>query len=284
MPGQNSNGVNPLIDADYIKRQLGHRGPKDFFGQNFLVDGEVLSSIVQAAAISKNDTILEVGPGLGVLTWELVQKAGKVIAVEKDKSLVPILKSNLKEFKNLTILNEDILSFHLEKSISGPYKVVANIPYYLSSHLFRYLLDLKLKPELIVLMVQKEVGERIVATPGELSILGISVQMKADVKIARYVSKQSFWPIPKVDSAIIIIKPKNKYPQIKDEKLFFRIVKAAFSGKRKQIHNTLAAGFTLNKEETQKLLLKIGIDPKTRPQDLSIEEWIALYRKLKAAF
>jgi len=273
--------MNPLIDPDYIKRQLGRRKPNEFFGQNFLVDEEVLSSIVNAGQIRKTDTILEIGPGLGVLTLELAARAKAVIAVEKDTNLIPSLKSNLKEFKNLTVINDDILKLHLEKYISGPYKVIANIPYYLSSHLFQYLLNLEHKPELIVLLVQKEVGERIVASPGKLSILGISVQIKSEASIQAFVPKQSFWPVPKVDSVIITIKPKNKYPQIDDEKLFFRIVKIAFSSKRKQIHNTLKTGLKLNNDEVKNLLELAKIGFESRPQELALNDWIQLYKTIK---
>jgi 16S rRNA (adenine1518-N6/adenine1519-N6)-dimethyltransferase len=273
--------MNPLIDPDYIKRQLGGRRPNEFFGQNFLVDEEVLSSIVKAGEIKKTDTILEIGPGLGVLTLELAARAKAVIAVEKDRNLIPALKRNLKEFKNLTVLNDDILKLHLEKYITGPYKVIANIPYYLSSHLFQYLLNLEHKPDLIVLLVQKEVGERIVALPGKLSILGISVQIKADASVQAFVPRQSFWPVPKVDSVIITIKPKNKYPQIDDEKLFFRIVKIAFASKRKQIHNTLKTGLKLSNDEVKNLLDSAQIGFESRPQELALNDWIQLYKIVK---
>ncbi|HEV8601460.1 MAG TPA: rRNA adenine N-6-methyltransferase family protein, partial [Patescibacteria group bacterium] len=199
----------------------------------------------------------------------------------KDRNLIPALKRNLKEFKNLTVLNDDILKLHLEKYITGPYKVIANIPYYLSSHLFQYLLNLEHKPDLIVLLVQKEVGERIVALPGKLSILGISVQIKADASVQAFVPRQSFWPVPKVDSVIITIKPKNKYPQIDDEKLFFRIVKIAFASKRKQIHNTLKTGLKLSNDEVKNLLDSAQIGFESRPQELALNDWIQLYKIVK---
>jgi 16S rRNA (adenine1518-N6/adenine1519-N6)-dimethyltransferase len=314
-----------LTDVDFLKNYLHSHGfrPKDYMGQNFLVDEEVLAVIIQAANLRPTDVVVEVGPGLGVLTNELVQRAGKVVAVEKDKRLFEILSNTFgvsvaskgvarsspllfrggvgeeqKESANssssspslsskggeaklqsdIHLFNQDILRFNLSEHVSGPYKVVANIPYYLTSKLFQYFLNQELKPELLVLMVQKEVGERVVAGPGELSILGISVQIFADAEIVAQVSKNSFWPVPKVDSVILKITPKIKCPEIKDEKLFFRIIKTAFAGKRKQIHNTLTHGLQLPKEKVLEILTQAKIDPISRPQDLAIEDWIRLYK------
>lgn len=281
-----------LTDIHELKKYLSSLGfrPKDYMGQNFLIDSSALEKIVSAADLKKSDTVLEVGPGLGVLTFELAKKAEKVIAVEKDERLVKILSRNT-EFnsvshrrdpesssglRNVIVINQDILKFNLEKEIKVPFKVVANIPYYLTSHLIQYFFESKNKPKLLVLMVQKEVGERIVAQPGEFSVLGISVQIQGDAQIVASVPKQSFWPQPEVDSVILKIIPKNKY-QIPDQRLFFRIVKIAFSGKRKQIHNTLASGLRLTKEQTLEILKEANISAQARPQELSIEEWVELY-------
>ena len=271
-----------LFDSQDIKNYLRASGlrPKDYFGQNFLIDEQVLGEIVQAAEISSKDTILEVGPGLGVLTTELVKQAKKVLAIEKDSKLIPLLESNLSGHKNLEIKNQDILKFNFEKELTESYKVVSNIPYYLTSHLFRILLNLKNKPQSIVFLVQKEVAERIVAAPGELSVLGISIQIFGEPEIISVVSKDSFWPTPKVDSAIIRIKTKNRFPKIEDHKLFFRIVKVAFAGKRKQIHNTLYNGFKIDKKLLEELLLKCGVSMTNRAQELSIEQWIKIYQEL----
>lgn len=266
--------------------------PKDYMGQNFLISEEVLNEIISAAEIKKSDTIIEIGPGLGVLTQELVKHAAKVIAIEKDKDLAKILNgamSHPREGADLDpaanagweIINQDVLKFNFEK-ISAPYKIVANIPYYLTSHLLQILLTLKRKPEKIVLMVQKEVGERLVAEPGELSLLSISVQIFADVSVAAVVPKENFWPKPKVDSCVVVIEPKNKFPEIKDEKLFFRLVKIAFAGKRKQIHNTLQNGLKLAKPEIEALLSQAKVNPVSRPQELNIKQWIELYKALDA--
>lgn len=269
------NYQDPISIKNYL-HSAGLR-PKQYLGQNFLVDEIALQEIVDAAEIKKSDLVLEVGPGLGVLTQELASKAARVVTVEKDRTLLPLLKDFLSEYKNVEIINQDILKFHVKEKITGKYKVVANIPYYLTSFLLQYFLMQENKPTSMVLMIQKEVGERVVASAGELSILGISVQLFADAEIMAVVPKTSFWPVPKVDSVILKIIPKKKYPKIKDEKLFFRIVKVAFAGKRKQIHNTLATGFNLSKEQVRSWLEGSNIDHSARPQDLELTQWEALY-------
>ncbi len=269
-----------LSNLDELKSflQQSHLRPKDYLGQNFLVDEEALEKIIEAADLKSTDTVLEVGPGLGVLTAELAQRVGKLIAVEKDRNIIPILRKHMKRFENVEIYQEDILRFHAVQFISGDYKVVANIPYYLTSKLLQHFLELDNPPKLLVLMVQKEVGERVIAAAGELSVLGISVQIYATPEIIHQVSKNSFWPVPKVDSVILKITPHNNYPEITDKKIFFRLIKLAFAGKRKQIHNTLTNGLNLPKDQILEILKKAGIDPTTRPQDLGIGEWIKLYR------
>ncbi|MBI3952590.1 MAG: ribosomal RNA small subunit methyltransferase A [Candidatus Doudnabacteria bacterium] len=271
--------MNNLTDITYLKSFLKQSGlkPRHYLGQNFLVDQDVLNRIIEAADLKKSDTVLEVGPGIGTLTSELIKRAGKVIAVEKDESMARIFE---KEYgiwiqipnSKFQLVNQDILRFHLDRHIQGPYKVVANIPYYLTSVLFQYFLGQENKPELLVLMVQKEVAERVVASPGELSVLGISVQFYADPEIVGIVNKESFWPQPKVDSAILKITPVNKFPEVEDEKLFFRIVKSAFAGKRKQLKNTI---------RDVEALRRAGVEPTARPQDLQIEDWVRLYKIMK---
>jgi len=280
-----------LTDVDELKNYLRSIGfkPKDYLGQNFLINRGALDAIIDAAKLSKQDMVLEVGPGLGILTEELVKRAGKVIAVEKDPRLVEALSRNAELVSasqkidpelnsGLRVISGDILKFNVSEYINGNYKVVANIPYYLTSKLFQYFLEDQKNPELLVLMVQKEVGERVVALPGELSVLGISIQIYADAEIVFQVPKENFWPEPKVDSVILKIKPKEKYPEITDKKIFFRIVKSAFAGKRKQLQNSLSNGLALPKEEVLKILGKANIDPTDRPQDLAIEDWIRLYK------
>lgn len=256
--------------------------PKDYLGQNFLIDGNVLDQILKVAELKPTDVVLEVGPGLGVLTRRLAEKASEIWAVEKDQKLIPLLRVELKGQKNVHIVHEDILRFNIAENIKTEYKVVANIPYYLTSKLIQNFLEISHQPKLLVLMVQKEVGERMVAGTGELSLLGISVQIYSDPEIAVQVSRESFWPMPEVDSVILKITPKDKYPELTDKKLFFRILKIAFAGKRKQIANSLVNGLKWDKEKIVDLLKLAKIDPMKRPQDISIEEWIRIYKALDA--
>jgi 16S rRNA (adenine1518-N6/adenine1519-N6)-dimethyltransferase len=244
-------------------------------GQNFLIDKNVLRKIIEAAELSKEDVILEVGPGIGNLTIELAKKVKKVIAVEKDKRMVEILKENLKNFKNVEIVEGDVREIicTIVKKMAEGYKVVANIPYYLTSHLIRKLLELKRKPKLIVLMVQKEVAQRICAKPPKMNLLAVSVQFYAKPQIISFVSKNCFWPRPKVDSAIIKISNIKKQKPTKGEKLFFEIVKAGFSHPRKQLINNLSKGLKKNKKVVEEWLLNCGISPDKRAENLSIEEW-----------
>jgi 16S rRNA (adenine1518-N6/adenine1519-N6)-dimethyltransferase len=174
--------------------------------------------------------------------------------------------------------NQDILSFNVGKQVQGKYKVVSNIPYYLTSHLFQYFLDLPQPPQAMVFLVQKEVGERVTAGPGEMSVLAVSIQLRADAELVYSVPRKSFWPSPKVDSVVIKLKPRVKYPQVTDHKLFFRIVKVAFAAKRKQLHNNLANGMQLSADQVAEWLSQNKIDPKVRAQDLSMDDWVHLYQ------
>lgn len=274
--------MNQLTNPQFIKDLFRHYHlkPKDYLGQNFLIDETALTDIVDAAKLSKRDTVLEVGPGLGILTQQLAEKAGKVISVEKDQTLLPILKANLKESKNVELINKDILKFNLSEKIQEPYKVVANIPYYLTSFLFQYFLSHKNKPLSLTLLVQKEVGERVIAKPGNLSVLGISVQIVADAKIVSLVPKTSFWPQPKVDSVVLQIVPNRKYPEVTDEKFFFKLVKIGFAAKRKQLHNNFVSGLHQDPDQVKQLLEASGVNPKARAQDLSLKQWLRLYQTL----
>jgi len=249
--------------------------PSKRLGQSFLIDKKVLKKIVEVADLSKNDSVLEVGPGIGNLTIELAKKVKKVIAVEKDERMVEILKERLEEerIKNVEIVNEDILKFLPSFKLRRSYKVVANIPYYLTSRLIRNLLEAKRRPRLIVLMIQKEVAQRICAKPPKMNLLAVSVQFYSKPEIISFVSKNCFWPRPKVDSAIIKISNIKKQKATKDEKLFFKIVKAGFSHPRKQLINNLSKGLKKNKKIVEEWLLNCGISPDKRAENLSIEEW-----------
>lgn len=252
--------------------------PNHLLGQNFLVDDNVLKKIIETADLKKEDVVLEVGPGLGILTFELAKSGAKIIAVEKDKQLAEILKNISRENKtdNLEIIQDDILDFIKteNRQLKTNYKLVANIPYYLTSHLIRNFLESDSKPQTMILMIQKEVAERICAKPPEMSLLAASVQFYAQPKIISRVSKNSFWPAPKVDSAIIEIKPKKEIPA--DPQKFFKALKAGFSAPRKQLGGNLEKATKKSRREILEILQSLNIDPKRRAETLSVEEWVEL--------
>ena len=227
------------------------------------------------------DTILEVGPGIGVLTQALAERGERVVAIEKDETMIEILKETVKDFKNIEVINADILKIDPAdyKLANGKYKIVANIPYYLTSPLIRKFLEEKNRPTEIILMLQKEVAQRICSTPPDMSLLSVSVQFYAEPKIISYVSKNCFWPAPKIDSAIIKIVPENKYSVPTD--LFFKVVKAGFSQPRKQLAGNLSKTLEIEKKKTAEWLLKNGIEPKQRAETLSVSNWVTLSENFK---
>ncbi|MFH1671299.1 MAG: 16S rRNA (adenine(1518)-N(6)/adenine(1519)-N(6))-dimethyltransferase RsmA, partial [Candidatus Portnoybacteria bacterium] len=200
--------------------------PNRRMGQSFLIDKNILHKIIETANISKNDTILEIGAGLGNLTKKLAEEARKVITLEKSKQLFPLLKENLKEFNNIEIIQGDVLKDKL--NLPDKYKIVANIPYYITSPIIRIFLESENSPEEMILLIQKEVGQRIIAQPPRMNLLALSVQFYARPKIAFHVSKNCFWPKPEVDSSLIKISDIKK-PEGIDQNKFFEIVKAGFS-------------------------------------------------------
>ncbi|MEI8061154.1 MAG: 16S rRNA (adenine(1518)-N(6)/adenine(1519)-N(6))-dimethyltransferase RsmA [Candidatus Berkelbacteria bacterium] len=246
---------------------------KRTMGQNFLVDNEVLDKIIAAAGISSSDTVLEIGPGLGVLTEGLSEKANKVIAIEKDDKLTEMLESKFSG-TNVEILHQDALEF--DPTDLGEYKLVANIPYNITSLIIRKFLETANKPERLILMVQKEVAERITAKPGDMSLLSVSVQFYAQVEIITLVKNTSFYPSPKIDSAVIKISPKELSKGI-NEKEFFRIVKFGFAAKRKTLENNLSAGMHITKEDASGIIKAAGLEARIRAEALTIENWKKLY-------
>ena len=271
------------MEIDQLKSLLKrfHIRPNKDLGQNFLLNEDVLDEIVEAADLSKTDSILEIGPGLGFLTVRLAERAGKVIAVEKDRKLARVLNKIFKKNKNIKIINDDVLYLTADSSqLTAGYKVVANIPYYLTGKIIQNFLTARYKPNLMVLLLQKEVAKRITALPGQMSILSVSVQLYADPEIISHVGKENFYPVPEVDSATVRLKILSKPRLAVDEKEFFRLVKIGFSNKRKQLQNNLAAGLgkTVDYKE---LLVDLQLNPLTRAQDLSLVEWGRLYDKLK---
>jgi len=252
-------------------------------GQNFLKDWRVAQKMVSEAEIEPGEIVLEIGPGKGILTKLLLEKEAKVIAIEKDKKLFDFLKERFKKEQNLTLLKGDALSYLRDNEFLSKekFKIVSNIPYYLTSVLFRIIFERKNIPQKIILMIQKEVAQRIVANPPKMNILAISVQVFAKAKILFYVKKEKFSPRPKVDSAVIKIEPlkknlldKEKVP--KDS--FFNFLKIGFSSPRKTLSKNLSQKFS--KEKVKVSLENLKIDSKSRPENLSIKEWIELYKAL----
>jgi 16S rRNA (adenine1518-N6/adenine1519-N6)-dimethyltransferase len=253
-------------------------------GQHFLIDDEVLSDIIAAANLASTDTVIEVGPGLGTLTAELAKRAGRVIAIELDDKLAATLQQTLSAFKNVTILNENVLDTDMATLLGsqpGSYKVVANLPYYITSIVLRHFLEGSIKPEMMLVMVQKEVAETIAAEPGKRSLLSISVQYYGKPGIVRYVPARAFLPPPEVDSAILRIDIYSKPAVDVEEKSFFKLVRAGFKGPRKQAANSLSRGLGRPRDEVSPLLEKAGIDPQRRTGTFTLDEWAKLWRVFK---
>lgn len=251
--------------------------PNKTLGQHWLRDRGVLAHIADCAELTKDDTVLEIGPGLGTLTSELLRRVGKVIAVEFDPELARKLPSQFPG-KNLEVVTSDILSYDLS-DLPTRYKVVANVPYYITSKIVQMLMTATNKPSIAVLLVQKEVAERLAAGPGNMSILAISAQVFADVTMGDIVKAELFTPPPKVDSQVVILKTRQS-PFLTDvsEVDFFRVVKAGFSSKRKKLRSSLAGGLNLSKTEVEQLLTKAQINPDSRAETLDLASWVRLTR------
>lgn len=276
--------------------------PKRSLGQNFLVDESHLARIVDAAALSADDTVLEIGPGLGGLTKLLAQQAGRVVAVELDDRLIELLKAEFAAQPNVSIVHADILKTDVPDLVSFDttngnaagigqtadktlgsaqeceYKVVANLPYYITNAVLRHILEAAHRPTTAVLMVQKEVAQRICAAPGKLSLLAVSVQFYARPTLIHHVPAGAFYPRPKVDSAVLHLDifPQPALADVEPQN-FFRLVKAGFGQKRKQLLNSLSAGLGLPKAEIASLMDDAGIDAKRRAETLTIPEWGQIY-------
>jgi len=266
-----------LTDITEIKRTLKAYGAfaKHDLGQHFLVDEKALESIVEAADIQPHERIVEVGPGMGILTKELCKRAKEVVAVELDRSMIAIVKTSCIKHTNLRVENTDILKF--DTASLGEYKVVANLPYYITSAVIRLFLESENKPDEMIILVQREVAERICAKPSRMSILAISVQFYGNPSIVEIVPRTSFFPAPKVDSAILKIKVYKKPLFDVDRKMFFRIVKAGFGEKRKQLINSLSGGLLLRKDVIEEMLKEAGISPTARAESLPMLDWYNLY-------
>jgi 16S rRNA (adenine1518-N6/adenine1519-N6)-dimethyltransferase len=257
---------------------------KKSLGQNFLIDQSIAERIVKSANLSREDNILEIGPGKGILTKYLVESAGKVLAVEIDNELTKILDSRFRGNDKIGLINGDILKINLPRLIEENsfqnYKVIANLPYYITSKIIRLLLETAYPPSELILMIQKEVGERIIALDGKESILSISVKFYADPEILFVVPREKFDPAPEVDSTVIRIKRKKNIPDV-DIKNFFSLVRAGFSAKRKTLVNNLSSSLNLPKDKISSELKKAGIDPAIRAEKLGVEDWVNLYEIIK---
>lgn len=260
--------------------------PKKSLGQHWLYDPATLEQIVASADTLAGDHVLEVGPGLGTLTERLLHRGAVVTAVEFDHELADNLRhrnfGSLPSEANLTIVESDIMRFDLTVLPAG-YKVVANIPYYLTSNLIRVLCESPNPFSVAVLLIQKEVAERVCAHPGETSLLSVTTQFYCHVSLGAFVPAKLFTPPPKVDSQVLILKRREKPPFDVDTKLFFRLVRAGFSQKRKTIANSLSGGLALDKNATRALLETASIDLSTRAQNISLEQWHELYSAYTSA-
>jgi 16S rRNA (adenine1518-N6/adenine1519-N6)-dimethyltransferase len=268
-----------LVQTRRLLRRF-HLTARKRLGQHFLVDETVQQLILHAAQIGPGDTVLEIGPGLGIMTRELARHAGQLIAVELDDKLAQALQATLASFTNVTIVNADILQLDPSALVPAkPYKVVANLPYYITSPVLRHFLEALAKPETMIVMVQKEVAEAIVAGPGQRSLLSISVQYYARPSIVSYVPARSFYPAPKVDSAILRIDVRSQSAvAVADVGGFFDLVRAGFAAPRKQMANSLAQGLNSPKREVSALLERADIAPQRRAESLTLEEWAQLWR------
>lgn len=254
---------------------------KKGLGQHFLIDEQVLRRLISAAELTPSDTVVEVGPGLGILTKELAKEAGHVIAVEIDTRLAVALQEKFVPWPNVSIINTDILDHDSPSllGVVGPYKMVSTLPYYIATAVLRHFLEARIKPVVMVVTLQKEVAQAIVALPGKMSLLSVSVQLYGNPAIVCYVPARSFYPPPKVDSAIVRIDSYERSP-VADEAKFFSVVRGGFSAPRKQLRNSLAQGLKMAPGEAAALLEEAGISQKRRAETLSLEEWARLYRGL----
>jgi 16S rRNA (adenine1518-N6/adenine1519-N6)-dimethyltransferase len=271
--------MNPLDVRNVLRRHNIY--PKKRLGQNFLVDEAALAKVAAAAELGPGDTVLEIGAGLGSLTRHLAESAGRVVAIEVDRDLFPVLQDTLRGYDQVELIQGDILQLDLGARLDLPdgYKVAANIPYYITSAVIRHLLEATVRPRRIVLTVQREVAERIVAQPDDMSLLAVSVQFYSRPSLVARVPAGAFFPRPDVDSEIVRLdvydRPAVTVPEVEG---FFRVVKAGFSQKRKQLRNALSGGLRLEPAQVDALLAGTGVEPQRRAETLTLDEWAAVAR------
>lgn len=256
------------------------------FGQNFLIDAHILDKIVSGAEVTKNDTVLEIGPGIGTMTQYLAERANKVIAVEIDKALIPILNDTLSSYDNVTIINDDVLKVDInalvkEHNDNRPIKVVANLPYYITTPIIMGLFEANVPIESITIMIQKEVADRMQVGPGtkDYGALSLAVQYYSKPEVIAYVSPECFIPNPNVGSAVIrLTRYENSPVEVCDDKMMFRIIRASFNQRRKTLSNAIgnASEIGYNREEVQKALTTLGLDVNIRGEKLTLAEFAKL--------
>jgi 16S rRNA (adenine1518-N6/adenine1519-N6)-dimethyltransferase len=252
--------------------------PEKRLGQNFLIDHDALEQVVSAADLGTDDTVLEVGAGLGTLTRQLAARVRRVVAVEYDRRLEPILHETVGSDPRIEIVIADILRIDLRRLLGeAPYHVVANIPYQITSHLIRRLLEAEAPPRRLVLTVQREVAERILAAPGEMNLLALGVQAYGEARIMARLNAASFYPSPRVDSAVLRIDLRSPALVAPPEaRILFRLARAGFAQPRKKLRNAMSAGLRLSPAEVEHKLRGLGVSPDDRAEDLSLEDWLRL--------
>jgi len=263
------------------------KSPNSAFGQNFLIDDKVLFDIAKASGAKKGDKILEIGPGLGFLTEELLNREAKVFAIEIEKTFFDYISKKFSKNKNFEVERADILSIsnvEIKENLGNKqFKIVSNIPYQITGKIIKKFISSELpKPDECFLLVQKEVGERICATEGDMSLLSLSVRLYCEPRIVFEVKKDCFWPSPKVDSCLVAFENIQEQPLFEvEERNFWKIAKIGFSSPRKKLKNNLSAGFGARGEEIEALFEEIGLNKNARAEDLDVACWVRLSEKLK---
>lgn len=270
------------MDSEGMLRHSNMR-PRKSLGQHFLISQDTLQAIAAAADLNFNDTVVEVGPGMGALTVVMAPKVKRIVAVELDKDLVAKLGQILAPYPNVHVVQSDILRLNLEPELaSAAYKVVANLPYYITTPTLRYFFDQKRRPSLLVVTVQEEVARRMVAAPPDMNFLAVLLQFYGHTEIVRFIPAGAFYPPPKVNSAVVRLTPhQTPLLQPQREAGFLRLVSAGFSQRRKQLHNPLEQGLALPRQTIMAALQDSGIDEKRRAQTLSVEDWLRLYENVR---
>ncbi len=282
MPAQDAGAID-LTDIGALRGLLRRHGVERTnkgLGQHLLISRKSLDAVVAAAEVSPDDNVLEVGAGTGVLTVELAKRARRVVAVEMDRVILPVLREIIGSFPNVEIIPRDLLTVRPEDVFGEePYKFVANLPYYITAMILRHILEARNRPTRVVVMVQREVAERMTAMPGEMSLLGLSAQFYGTPRIVAQVPATAFYPPPKVDSAVVRLDLFPRPPLDEAARdLFFSLARAGFAEKRKQLHNSLERSLRLDPEQVMGWLAACGINPERRAQSLSLDEWVALTR------